>query len=64
MQEKAYVTGLEAGRQAASLLNQSQDQAVPILAVEEDEAHIATAKTLARESRRFVKNTGLRWPLL
>ncbi|GAQ79859.1 Amine oxidase [Klebsormidium nitens] len=63
-QEKAYVTGLEAGRQAAVLLGQGQNEAVPILGVEEDEPHIATAKSVARESRKLVRDLGFRWPLL
>ncbi|DBA90704.1 TPA: hypothetical protein ACH3X1_003920 [Trebouxia sp. C0004] len=48
-QEKAYVTGLQAGNQAAQMLNHTPQ--VKVLPVEADEAHIVSAKKAVKQAR-------------
>lgn len=48
-QEKAYVTGLQAGNQAAQLLSHTPH--VKVLPVETDEAHIVSAKKAVKQTR-------------
>ncbi|KAL3146106.1 hypothetical protein ABBQ38_015455 [Trebouxia sp. C0009 RCD-2024] len=51
-QEKAYVTGLQAGNQAAELLG--CQPGVKVLSVEADEAHMKAAKTAVKQSRQIL----------
>ncbi|KAA6416615.1 MAG: hypothetical protein FRX49_11820 [Trebouxia sp. A1-2] len=48
-QEKAYVTGLQAGNQAAQMLSHTPQ--VKVLPVEADEAHIVSAKQAVKQTR-------------
>ncbi|KAI5076277.1 hypothetical protein GOP47_0008342 [Adiantum capillus-veneris] len=61
-QEKAYVTGLQAANAAISYLGLPFK--TTIVDVEEDEPHVAAAKSVARQSRRAVQRFGFKSPFL
>eukprot|EP00250_Pteridium_aquilinum_P015495 c22616_g1_i1 orf=284-1363(-) len=61
-QEKAYVTGLQAANAAASYMGLPIK--AQILDVEEDEPHIAAAKSVSKQYRHLMHTYGLTSPLL
>lgn len=61
-QEKSYVSGLIAANAATRSLG--IDFCANIIGVEEDEPHVAVAKSTAREIRQTARNLGFDFPFL